>query len=131
MIGELGLENRVQVHQGRAEDAARDATLRGTFDVVVARSFGPPAVTAECAAPFLVTGGRLVVSEPPGAEDSPADEPVAPRPPRWPAAGLRSLGMVVGEAWATPFHFQSLTQETPCPDEFPRRVGVPSKRPLF
>ena len=32
-------------------------------------SFGPPAVTAECGAPFLAVGGRLVVSEPPAAAD--------------------------------------------------------------
>ena len=33
--------------------------------VVTARIFGSPAVTAECAAPFLEVGGRLLVSEPP------------------------------------------------------------------
>ncbi len=37
----------------------------GQFDLVVARSFGRPAVTAECAAGFLAVGGTLVVSEPP------------------------------------------------------------------
>ena len=48
-----------------AEDAGRDDRHRGRFDLVVARSFGPPAVVAECGAPFLREGGRLVVSEPP------------------------------------------------------------------
>ena len=36
---------------------AHDPELRGTFDLVVARSFGPPAVTAECAR-RLPGGGR-------------------------------------------------------------------------
>ena len=48
------------VHE-RAEVAARQQNLRGGFDVVVARGFGSPAVTAECAVGFLMPGGRLVV----------------------------------------------------------------------
>ena len=39
-----------------------------TFDMVVARSFGPPPVLAECAAPLLKVGGWLLVSEPPSTE---------------------------------------------------------------
>jgi 16S rRNA (guanine527-N7)-methyltransferase len=106
--------------------------LRGEFDAVVARSFGPPAVTAECAAPFLVVGGRLVVSEPPG--DDRDDEGIgasAPTPPRWPAKGLARVGLVGEAAWTEPFHYRSFVLERPCPDEFPRRDGVPAKRPLF
>jgi hypothetical protein len=30
-----------------------------------------------------------------------------------------------------PFHYVVLRQEIPCPDSYPRRVGVPTKRPLF
>ena len=52
-------------------------SLRAAFDLVVARSFGAPAVTAECAVGFLATGGHLAVSEPPEPE---AD--------RWPPEGL-------------------------------------------
>ena len=54
-----------------AEAAGHDPLLRGQFDLVTARSFGRPAVTAECAAPFLRREGLLVVSEPP---DSPEIE---------------------------------------------------------
>ncbi len=126
-LAELALADRVTVHRARAEEAGRDPALRGAFDVVVARSFGRPAVTAECSAPFLATGGRLIVSEPPPPANGVGDK----WPARWPAAGLETLGMVTGEAWATPFHYQAVVQERPCPDEFPRHVGVPAKRPLF
>lgn len=61
----LGFGGRIAVVCARAEEAARAPHLRGTFDLVVARSFGAPAVTAECAAGFLSAKGRLVVSEPP------------------------------------------------------------------
>jgi 16S rRNA (guanine527-N7)-methyltransferase len=117
----LGIEDRVEVAEERAEVVARSPGWRGRFDVVVARSFGPPAVVAECGAPLLAAGGYAVVSEPPGG-----------MPSRWPAAGLGLLGMapvatVAAEAGA----YQVLRQEDRCPDRYPRRVGVPAKRPLF
>ena len=116
----LGLDARVVVAQARAEDAGRDPAWRGRADLVVARSFGPPAVTAECAAPLLEVGGRLVVSEPPdGAE-------------RWPAESLEQLGLrPTGRLEQAFSRFQILRQESTCPGRFPRRVGIPAKRPLF
>jgi len=119
MLDPLGLTPRVEVVESRAEEAGRRADLRGSFDLVVARSFAAPAVTAECAAPLLGVGGRLVVAEPP----EPAD--------RWPATGLDRLGMEVGERTADLTAYQVLLQVRLCPDRYPRRTGVPTKRPLF
>jgi 16S rRNA (guanine527-N7)-methyltransferase len=115
----LGLTERVDVRCQRAEVAGR-GDLRGALDCVVARSFGPPAVTAECAAPLLKPGGILIVAEPPGGD-----------PDRWSSDGLALLGMEPGRANTDPTAYQILVQETPCPSRFPRRTGVPSKRPLF
>lgn len=69
-VARLGWHGRVRVLRARAEDAGHDPALRATCELVTARSFGPPARTAECGAAFLVPGGRLVVAEPPddGAE---------------------------------------------------------------
>ena len=116
-VGVLGLAN-TQVVQGRAEVVGR-GELRGWADVVVARSFGAPAVTAECAAPLLHPGGRLVVSEPPDAQA------------RWDAAGLARLGLRLDRRSDSSPVMQLLVQTGPCPDEFPRRDGVPGKHPLF
>lgn len=123
-VARLGLDGRVDVVRQRAEEAGRSPALRGTFDLVVARSFGAPAVTAECAAPFLEVGGLLVVSEPP--EDRPG-----PGGDRWPADGLAAVGLGVGPTWRAPYRYQALVQREPCPDRYPRRVGQPAKRPLF
>ena len=79
-VAALGIS--VTVVEGRAEVVGR-GPLRGSADAVLARSFGPPAVTAECAAPLLRVGGVLIVSEPPEATD------------RWPAARSPSSGCVV------------------------------------
>ena len=120
-VGALGLGDRVTVVEQRAEAVGRAPEWRGSFDLVVARSFGPPAVVAECAAPLLRVGGRAIVSEPPGGE-----------PERWPAEGLAPLGMVpMASVRAGGAAYQVLGQETLCPDRWPRRIGMPAKRPLF
>ena len=116
---QLGLANVRTIH-ARAEDYGRSAA-RETFDVVTARGFGAPAVTAECAAPLLRVGGVAVVSDPPegGAQ-------------RWPAVPLAELGQAVVDHVALGSgHFTRLQQARSCPDRFPRRPGVPARRPLF
>jgi 16S rRNA (guanine527-N7)-methyltransferase len=118
-VNRLGLQDRVDVVADRAEVAGRGA-LRASFDLVVSRSFGAPAVTVECAAPLLRVGGKLVVAEPPGGQ-----------PDRWPAEGLARLGMVLGGRESQPTAVQVMIQSTFCPDAYPRRTGVPSRRPLF
>ena len=120
-VRELGMEARTTVACGRAEDLARRPDLRSVHDLVVARGFGSPAMTAECAAGFLRVGGRLVVSEPPD-----------PDPARWPADGLAELGLGrqerVRQGGRT---FVVLRQEEAAGGRWPRRAGVPSKRPLW
>jgi 16S rRNA (guanine527-N7)-methyltransferase len=106
------------VLRGRAEVVGRDLAHRGQHDTVVSRSFGPPAVTAECGAPLLATGGVLLVSEPP----SPVQD-------RWPVEGLELLGL---EDRTPPgAQVRVLVQIEPCGERYPRRTGVPTKRPLF
>lgn len=126
-VERLGLADRVEVELGRAEELARRPDLDGRFDAVVARSFGPPAVTAECAVRFLRGVGadgaaaRLLVSEPPtGSED------------RWPVGGLTQLGLTLGERVVVDdATIQVLIAVERCADRLPRRVGIPGKRPLF
>ncbi len=125
----LELEGRASVLHERAELAGRRETERGAFDGVLARSFGPPAVVAECAAPLLRTGGWLVVSEPP--PDSRPEKDLTDACGRWPTGELAQLGLEPVEALHEDFAFQVLRQAMPCPERFPRRDGVPAKRPLF
>lgn len=116
-VERLGLD--AEVVEGRAELAGRSA-LRGTASAVVARSFGTPATTAECAAPLLEVGGCLVVSEPPDLDHH-----------RWPTHGLAALGLTVGPRLGKGPTVQLLTLTSPCPATYPRRDGLPAKRPLF
>lgn len=118
-VSRLGWERRMTVVTERAEVTGH-STWRGWADLVVARGFGPPAVTAECGAPLLTVGGFLLVTEPPGGE-----------PGRWPAGPLRQLGLEPERSVTTPTSAQILRLVEPCPARYPRRVGVPAKRPLF
>lgn len=135
-VEQAALHQSVTVCEARAEEAGRRPERRGRFRAVVARSFGPPPVTAECAAPFLRVGGALVVSEPATAaldlpEDGGRSASTQTDETRWPPAGLQVLGLTPERRFLTPFALQLLRQTSPCPDKFPRRVGVPAKRPLF
>jgi 16S rRNA (guanine527-N7)-methyltransferase len=120
-IEELGIENRVSVLSSRAELAGQQPQWRGRFDAAVARGFAAPGVTAECAAPLLRVGGLLCVSEPPATGSF----------ERWPHAGCAEFGLQPLVALETPNSFVALRQTVPCPPRYPRRVGVPAKRPVF
>lgn len=116
---ELGLAHRVSVVTARAEELGRDPGHRRRYARVVARAFARPAVVAECAAPLLEVGGLLLVSEPPEGHG------------RWPRDELEQLGLVVVEAEVSTPRIAVLGQRHPCPERFPRRVGIPAKRPLW
>lgn len=122
-VRNLDLAARVEVSTGRAEELAHDVVLRHQFDVVVSRSFGPPAATAECAAGFLRgAGSTVLVSEPP---------PEA-RLDRWPEEGLELLSLRPGPTVdAPPATIQVLEAVDRCDERYPRAVGRPTKRPLF
>src|SRR5664280_490355 len=113
----------VEVVRGRAEELGRDPRLRERFELVTSRSFGLPAVAAECGVSFLSVGGLLVVSEPPEADSN----------TRWPVDGLAQLGLEpsVRLRFDGRFGFQALTKVEALADRYPRRVGIPAKRPLF
>ncbi|MFC0080595.1 RsmG family class I SAM-dependent methyltransferase [Aciditerrimonas ferrireducens] len=117
----LGWIDRVQVDARRAEEAGRDPSRRHAALVVTARAFGKPAVTAECGAPFLRPGGVLVVAEPPDGVG------------RWPVEGLSLLGLELAwwGAMAPGAHVAVLRAVQACPERYPRRTGVPNRRPLF
>jgi 16S rRNA (guanine527-N7)-methyltransferase len=117
-VAELGLADRARVLTARAEELVPEH--RGVADLVVARGFGPPAVLAECAAPLLAVGGQLVVSEPPGGQ-----------PGRWDAEGLAMLGLELEATLPGPPALVRLRLTRACPPRYPRRSGVPRKRPLW
>ncbi len=118
----LGLAGRVQVVEGRAEAVAHQDLWRERFPLVVARSFAQPPVTAEIATGLVEVGGFLLVSEPPAVGG----------PTRWLEEGLATLGFAPAETRrieglsAAVIHKVSAAEP-----RWPRRVGIPGKRPLW
>lgn len=121
-VSDLAVSDRTRVVRGRAEEMARDPELRQAFDVVTARSFGPPAVTVECALGFVQgPGGVVLVSEPPDGGDD-----------RWASAALAEVGVRLGPVMTQgTASIRRLDVVDAVPDRIPRRVGVPGRRPLF
>lgn len=122
MVLLCGFGRRVVIDHRRAELAGRDPSRRHQFDLVTARSFGRPGVTAECGAPFLRRGGHLIVSEPPDPGEGGR---------RWPTDKVAGFGLIDAGAYRSEFSYRVLRQDALCPERFPRRDGVPEKRPLF
>ncbi len=79
VVRRLGWQERVTVV---AADAARFvAEHPHHFDVAVARGFGPPEMTLRYGSELVVTGGRVVISEPPVGD-------------RWDPAWLEANGLL-------------------------------------
>jgi 16S rRNA (guanine527-N7)-methyltransferase len=121
---ELDLAN-VDVIAQRAEDAGRDERLRERFDAAVARALAPMAVLAELCLPLVRVGGRLLAMKTNDDDEIDAARPaiellggalvaVEPAP-----SELRERGQVV-----------VVSKVAPTPPEYPRRAGVPARRPL-
>ncbi len=109
----------VSIVTSRAEEWAVGEG-REAADLVVARSFGPPSIVAECAAPMLRIGGWLVVSEPPVPTGRWAGVTTAP-------LGLGPATLVrARDAW-----FTRLRRIGPITTVLPRRPAVMEKRPWF
>ena len=119
----LGLAG-VRVVDRRAEVAAHDDGLREAFDVAVARALAPMPVLAELCLPFVRVGGRLLAQKTIDEDLSAAARAIEllgggplriePAPSK-----ARSAGTVV-----------VVDKVRPSPDVYPRRAGVPARRPL-
>lgn len=121
-IDALGWGDRVEAIHGRAEDRALIAAR--SADVVVARLFGPPSATAECAAPLVRAGGRVLVTEPP---PTPSEEN---QTVRWSERGLEPLGLALGRRFEQPIVQELVAVGSP-EGRFPRKPGVAVRRPLW
>jgi 16S rRNA (guanine527-N7)-methyltransferase len=110
-VRRLDLGDRATVITGGAEQVGQHDQHRGRYQLVTARSFGPPAEVAECAAGLLAPGGTLLVSEPPEPDEA-----------RWPAEKLEVLGL--GPAQATEvsgIRIAAIAKVTETPAKYPRR----------
>lgn len=117
----------ISVEQGRAEELGRAAEHREVYRAAVARALAPPPVALEYLLPLVQVGGRAVIAAGPGVHESVGPAEAAARelggaPPRLVAVEVPGLE---AERWA-----MIVTKEAACSERYPRRVGVPARRPL-
>jgi 16S rRNA (guanine527-N7)-methyltransferase len=119
----LGLRD-VEVLARRAEEVGRDPLYRESFDVAVARALAPMPVLVELCLPLVRVGGRLLAQK---TETETLE--AATR-------AINSLGGALNRVVGAPSAARSsgtvviVDKIRPTPAEFPRRPGVPSRRPL-
>jgi 16S rRNA (guanine527-N7)-methyltransferase len=126
IVGRLALAGTCAV-KARAEELAHDPGHRAQYDVALARAVADMAVLAEYTLPFLSVGGWLVALKGEGA----AAEAQAS------ASAIESLGGMLHQV--VPAGMPGLPEEhalvavqkvMPTPEKYPRRPGMPAKRPL-
>ncbi|MBX7246696.1 MAG: 16S rRNA (guanine(527)-N(7))-methyltransferase RsmG [Candidatus Sumerlaeaceae bacterium] len=122
----LGLGN-VETHSLRAEDAGR-SELRETFDLATARAVGPISSLCEVGLPLLKIGGILLLYKTHRAEPELAAASTA----------IERLGgtMEPSHSYSLPGDAQKraifrIRKSSPTPKTYPRRAGVPFKKPLL
>ena len=121
----LGLD--ADARNARAEDAARDPSLREAFDATVCRALGPWPVALELTLPFCRVGGLLLAQR--GADSE-----------REAAAHAKTAALLGGRVLRTPRvgaegglearHVIVVEKTAPTPARYPRKTGIPAKRPL-
>lgn len=126
-LGEsLGLDG-VEVLACRAETLGRDPAAREAFDVVTARGVARLNALAELTLPLCRVGGVVVASK--GA-DAEAEAAGAERAVRTLGGALREVRRVDVPGLDRPRALVVLDKVAPTPDRYPRRPGIPGKRPL-
>ena len=119
VAGTLELRN-VAVLAGRAEELGHQPSVREQFDRAISRAAAPAPVLLELALPFVTTGGDLI------AEVSSVDPHRLEQAARLLGGGAPRLERPVAGGTA----LLVVQKLGPTPAEFPRRPGLPNRRPL-
>ena len=122
---ELGLSG-VHFYHGRAEDFAQDKAFRAQFDLVTARAVARMQVLAELTIPYLKVGGRLLALK---ASNAPEELEEAKN-------ALNLLFSKVEDNLqyelpnGDPRYITIVEKKKETPNKYPRKAGLPNKRPL-
>ena len=126
MVQRLNLHG-VTIYNNRAEVLGRDSLLRETFDLVLARALGPMNVVTELTLPFPRIGGKVILFKKGdiSREIEEAQGAIIKLGGR--LAGLHPAQLAGFEDNRTLVILDKVAQT---PDIYPRKAGIPKKRPL-
>ena len=119
-LNQLGLDGEAVA--ARAEDAARDPAYRERFAVATARAVAAAPTVAELTVPFLAVGGRALLQR--GSLEMPERNAVTD------AALVLGAELVEERRLDGDRRIVVLEKRSPTGPRFPRKNGIPAKRPL-
>ncbi len=125
-ITEIGLVSVTSVH-ARAEEVGRDKKMREKYDIVVARAVAQLSVLAEYCLPLVRPGGYFIAMKGPGASDEVA---AAKKALAILGGGPPKLIELTLPQQAGQRTLVSVYKKTSTPAAYPRRPGIPGKKPL-
>ena len=125
LVARLGLYG-VEVVTARAEDLAHDEGYREGFDVVLSRGVARLATLVELALPFCRVGGAFIAQKSGEVEGEIAEAQPAIRILGGRLRGVRTVAVEGLEDRV----LVVVDKLAPTPERYPRRAGVPQKRPL-
>ncbi len=126
IVSRLGLAG-VEVIKGRAEELGQDAAHRERYDLALARAVAELPVLVEYALPFCRLGGLFVAQK--GAEGD-AEARAAEGAIAALGGVLRRIVHLELPHLAERRSLVVIEKIAPTPEKYPRRPGIPSKRPL-
>ena len=126
LIDKLGFSD-VEVVTARAEEAAQLGQYRESFDVVLSRAVAPLPALVELALPFARTGG-VFIAQKKGNID--AEVEGAARAIKLLGGRLREVKAVDLKELSGDRRLVIIGKISPTPEAYPRRPGMPQKRPI-
>jgi len=127
IIPRLGLDG-VEVVVGRAEEIAHQAQYRENFDLVLSRAVAALPALVELTLPFCAVGGSFIAQKK-GAIDEEISR--AGRAISLLGGRLREVKKVALPTFADERCLVVIDKLSPTPEKYPRRPGLPAKRPLI
>ncbi|MFC1906874.1 16S rRNA (guanine(527)-N(7))-methyltransferase RsmG [Chloroflexota bacterium] len=124
--GELGLED-IEIVIGRAEEIAHLGEYRERFDLVLSRAVANLPALAELALPFCAIGGSFIAQRK-GAVEKEALE--ADKACRVLGGKLSEIKSIKLDELGDDRYLVVIDKISPTPGKYPRRPGIPAKRPL-
>lgn len=129
VVKELNLDG-VNVVNARAEDAARLTEHREGYQLATARGVGRLSLLAEYVLPFLQLGGVAVLPKGPDLTHVRAEADDAVYAADELGAAPAIIQSVAHPGSSPTDHTVYWMKIQPTPDRYPRRAGIPAKRPL-
>jgi len=126
MKHKLELDN-VEIVVGRAEEVAHLAQYREKFDVVLSRGVAPLPTLVELTLPFSTIGGSFIAQKK-GSIDleiSQADKAISQLGGKLQEVKRIDLEEFTDQRWLI-----VIDKVSPTPQQYPRRPGIPAKRPI-